>query len=221
MKRLFVFILCLVAFVGCGYDNVVGEGDEPKVTIGSNGFVPGGEFNLLSYPIGLNHQIVNERNENVWQYFYDYDATDEDDFQYLVNISMYCNADEDFNFLSKPILFDVYCRSDEFVVDHHLAPVPYYTTPYLWSSYYCVFSKGSHPYYYKELGYRYEMHFPMLFPTPGEYRVKMLMCQPVEIDKFDNPNVEYGYKTEWFTIIIYDDKHDDTLPECGGQVVLL
>ncbi|MBQ8271959.1 MAG: hypothetical protein IJZ09_03000 [Tidjanibacter sp.] len=223
MKKLIALFGILCILVGCG-DFVE---DESINTPTINGFVPGGEQNLLPYPIGLDHTVVNEKGENVWQYFYDHDATSEEDFQYLVNISMYCNADEDFDFLNNPTVFGgnwgIIKEEDnntEIVVGDYIKPIPSYTTPYFWAMYYCVFSRGSHPEYYHKQGYRYEMHFPLLFPTAGKYVLQLNFAQPVELDKPDHPEVHYAYRTDWFTIKINEDNHDDGLPMCGGKVTI-
>ena len=224
MKKLIALFGILCILVGCG-DIVEDESTDNST---NNGFVPGGELNLLPYPIGLDHMVVNEKGENVWQYFYDHDATSEEDFQYLVNISMYCNADEDFDFLDNLTVFGGSCgRIDEsssavnnIVWSGKVKPIPSYTTPYFWDMYYCVFSRGSHPDYYLNQGYRYEMHFPLLFPTAGKYVLQLNFAQPVELDKPDHPEVHYAYHTDWFTIKINEDNHDDELPMCGGTVTI-
>ena len=223
MKKLIALFGILCILVGCG--DFVEDESTDNSTI--NGFVPGGEQNLLPYPIGLDHTVVNEKGENVWQYFYDHDATSEEDFQYLVNISMYCNADEDFDFLNNPTVFGGFWRiiEDEnnntaTIVGGDITPIPSYTTPYFWAMYYCVFSRGSHPDYYLKQGYRYEMHFPLLFPTAGKYVLQLNFAQPVELDKPDHPEVHYAYRTDWITIKINEDNHDDGLPMCGGKVTI-
>lgn len=224
MKKLIALFGILCILVGCG--DIVEDESTDNSTI--NGFVPGGEPNLLPYPIELDHMVVNERGENVWQYFYNHDATSEDDFQYLVNISMYCNADEDFDFLNNPTVFggsfgridDTNSTVNNVGLSGKIKPIPSYTTPYFWGMYYCVFSKGSHPDYYHKQGYRYEMHFPLLFPTTGTYVLQLLFAQPIELDNPDNPEVHYAYHADWITIKINEDNHDDGLPMCGGKVTI-
>lgn len=235
MKKLWSLIAIAMLFVGCEVENddPITPPNPPQSDSGyvpngnngqpiNNGFVQGGERNVLPYPIDANHNVANDKGETVWQYFYDYDATNGDDFKCLANISMYCNADEDFDFLNNTILF---CGNYGLMEEasnvagdfrrEDIELIPSYTTPYFSSSYYCVFSKGSHPEYYHNRGYRYEMHFPLLFPAPGKYILWLDLAQPVALDK---PDVVYAYTTEWITVVIEEDKHDDELPMCGGRL---
>ena len=212
MKRLLILFAVMPFLWGCECPpeekspypkSSKGESEQYVIPQGNNGF-SNEQLNMLSFPIELSDESIDESGEFVWQYYYE--SSDSKDYRCRVDLVMHCNHTEDFDFINYPMFFSAQ-RWDFDTIVFLCERFPDLST----ANYYCMYQ----PCVKHNENYGYEMVFPIVFATEGSYSFQ------ISIQSFDHtqgiPVTLYNYRTKRIYIEVCEDTND---AEWGGKVIM-
>ena len=207
MKRIAFFLTIFIAFNGCTPPKKEVPQEQPYIPpLYSYGFDTN-SANVLSFPIELSDELLDNRGDYVWQYHYT--SPNSQNYMRRVDLVMHCNHAVDFDFINYPMVFFITQHSPLLYINT-LCELAKETSTRLW--YHCSWQDCNHR-TNDDLQYNYEIVFPILFPQEGTYH-------EIEIGMYSHMSskeglTQYSYHTPH---IIIQTQNDISQNRDGGTV---